>query len=290
MNRILDFSNNSKEIISLDELRESVDEVSTTGKPFNGIRHVDLWDRLGDIAARHNVAIDVKDIYATDSKNKIQPGVACFPHLEAVHGKNSLQASLLRRVVGPIHFPAYSDHNSTGGICVNFHQRGIELAYGNNIHVCTNLNIYGQTHIMSYGSKGMPLDKMFEVYENWIQKLPEFRENDLRMEEDMKSTFVDPRTAFSTLVGKLSIMAVKRAYIDSTLDSPLNISQTSEFTKRLLKKHGDKLDEQASIWDLFNLTTEILKPGEMNSEELLKQGTAAGNFFVNEYLDTQLTY
>ena len=285
MSRILNFKDNPVEILTLPELKLSVDETATNGRPFNGITHYDLFEELGNIATRHNEKFEYENLYVTDSTNKVMPGVACFPHLEEQYGKNALQASLLRRVVGSIGFSNYDDGDTNCRLAVNFHQKGIEICYGMNVRVCSNLSIFGGTHIMSYGNEGMPLQQMFQVYENWVQKLGDFRNNDLFMMEQMKSTFLPPGDSYKTLIGKLSVLAVQQAYIDSKTVSPMNIAQHSAFTKAFLKEYGPSPEEAVNVWELYNIVTNLLKPGTMNSEVILKQSTAAGKFFVDEYME-----
>ena len=282
--RTLDFNTNKVEYLTLQELKSTIDENNTSSKPFNGITHYALWDQLCELADKRNVKFEIDKIAVTDSKNRMFPGVSIFPKEEEIYGRNALEAHLLRRVIGKISFPEYSDSEHGSGIAINFHQGGVELAYGNNVHVCSNLNIYGETHIATFGKNSIPLLKMFDVYEDWLYKLSDFRENDIKVINMMKDMYVEKGIATDNLIGKLMQEAVKTAYLDSTIVSPLNIGQVSTFTKNLLKSGIMASGGHISVWELDNIATEIIKPGTMNSQDLLLQSAAIGKFFKNEYL------
>lgn len=283
--RTLSFENGHHEELTLEELKQTVNERNTIGKPFNGITHYDLYDKILEITDKRNIKCEVGTIFATDSRNKVLPGISTFPHLEEQFGKGSLESFLLRRVIGKISFPDFSNDDSGAGIAINFHQRGIEMCYGQHVWICGNLSIHGNTFMSTYGEHSIPLEKIFDVYEDWLFKLSDFRNNDLKVMNKMKDTWIEPVVAIPELVGKLSILAVKSAYLDSKLVAPLNIGQVSSFTKNLLKTHGSVLTEAVNVWELTNLATEIMKPGKVNSEEILWQSNAIGKFFVEEYLE-----
>ncbi len=284
MNRSLNFQDNPVEVLSLTELKSTVDECSTGNKPFNGITHYNLWCEIANVLEKRNITYRIEDIAATDSRNRVMPGVSIIPAMEEKFGKGSIQSHLLRRVIGKITLPEFSDESHGSGIAINFHQSGIDIAYGMNVWVCGNLNIYGDTLIQTYGNKSVPLNKMFEIISDWTYKMERFRETDLRIMNKMQQIGLDKLVAVPSLVGKLTMMAVKSAYLDSRFVSPLNIGQVSTFTKNLLKDHESTLHEHVSVWDLMNLATDIIKPGKMNAQEILHQSHALGQFFTSEYL------
>ena len=277
MNRILDFNTNKVEVLTLEELRSTVNEHNTGNRPFNGILHTQLWDGMCEIFEKNHVRYNVGDIYSSDSKNRIMPGVSILPAYEDKFGKGALETHLLRRVFGKISFPDFEDPDHGSAIALNFHQSGIELAYGNHVRVCQNLNIYGENFIRTYGENKVDVMKTFDIVENWVHKLSDFRENDYRVIEQMQDTRI---VNVHGVIGKLLELAVTNAYIDSTLDVPLNIGQCSTFTKNMLKDHKDVLNGSLSVYEMQNLATDIIKPYNMNSQELLCQGNAIGRFFT----------
>lgn len=275
--RTLNFTENKVEYLTLDELKQTINEHNTGSKPFNGILHTEFYDRTIDILERNRVNYVVDNIAATDSKNRIMPGVSVIPAFEAQYGKGALETHLLRRVFGKITFPDYADEGHGSGIALNFHQSGLEMAYGNNVWVCSNLNIYGQNFVRTYGENSVHRDKMFEVMENWIHKLDDFRKNDLRVIECMQETRVVNGHA---VIGLLLEEAVKQAYIDSKHDAPLNIGQCSVFTRNVLKDYKEVLNAPISVYSMQNIASNIIKPHNSGATDLLLQGNSIGRFFT----------
>ncbi len=284
MNRILDFQQNPVEILSLEELKLTVDECTTGNRPFNGITHYNLWCEIASLLVKRNIPFTIDPIHATDSRNRMMPGVSIIPALEQKYGKASLQSHLLRRVIGRIRLTGYANEEHGSGIAINFHQAGIDVAYGMNVWVCGNLNIYGDTFLHTYGTDSVPLNKLLEVVEDWTFKLDDFRQTDIGVTEMMKQVRLDQLVAVPSLVGKLAMLAVRSAYIDSKTPSPLNISQVSTFTRNLLTMQKTALQQDITVWELMNLATDIIKPGRMNTQDILQQGHALGSFFTREYL------
>lgn len=274
MNRNLDFQQNTVEYLELEELKHTVDECNTGNTPCNGITHYQLWCQIGELLEKRNIRYQIEPIAATDSKNKVMPGVSILPAMEEKYGKNSLQSHLLRRVIGKITLPEFSDQDNGSGLAINFHQQGIDIAYGMNVWVCGNLNIFGDTFISTYGKGSVPLSKVFEIISDWTYQLSEFRKTDLTVVEQFKQKYLEHQIAVPSLVGKLAMMAVKSAYVDTKLIAPLNIGQVSTFTRNLLTKHERTLHQDISVWELMNLATDIIKPGKMNVQEILHQSHA----------------
>ncbi len=288
MNRILDFQQNTVEYLELDELRLTVDECNTGNTPCNGITHYQLWCEIASLMEKRNIKYQIEPIAATDSKNKVMPGVSILPAMEDKYGKKSIQSHLLRRVIGKITLPEYSDQENGSGLAINFHQQGIDIAYGMNVWVCGNLSIFGDTIIYTYGKGSVPLSKLLEIISDWTYQMGDFRNTDISVVNHLRDRYLDHQIAVPSLVGKLAMMAVKSAYLDSRLIAPLNIGQVSTFTKNLLTKHENVLQQDISAWDLMNLATDIIKPGKMNAQEILHQSHAIGNFFTEEYLEPEV--
>jgi hypothetical protein len=288
MSRILDFQINPVEYLELDELKLSVDECNTGNTPCNGITHYNLWCEIANLLMQRNIRFKVEPIAATDSKNRVMPGVSIIPAMEDKYGKGSIQSHLLRRVIGKITLPEYADEEHGSGLAINFHQTGIDIAYGMNVWVCGNLSIYGDTFIRSYGKDSVPLKKMYEIISDWLYQMDAFRNTDVSVVGQMKQQLLDHTVAIPSLVGKLAMQAVRAAYLDSRVVAPLNIGQVSTFTKNLLTDHGNELQEDVSVWHLMNLATDIIKPGKMNAQDILHQSHAIGRFFTGEYMPEEM--
>ena len=280
---LISFIENPVQEITLDQLRVTADERTARQDYMNGIAHYQLFDRISEIVEKGNLQFNVDKIYAADNKNKVLPGVTVLPFAQEKYGMGSLESHILRRVTGKICISNFEDEESNGSLAVSFHQQGIQIAFGQNVKICSNMSIFGENLIYSYGQNGMPIDKMFNVISDWISNFEEMRKIDVDLMNKMKNILIDPEKALPELIGNLQIEAVNSAYRKSNVVPPLNISQISQFTKNALDKVDDLNGSMTSLWQLYNLATELHKPGATDFPNILPANKNFGNFILRNF-------
>lgn len=282
------FDKKRSEIITLDELARSANEQTDNYKPLNGISHIDLLNKIQGMVSSRKIDNHFLPIHACQGGTSQLPGVSTVYSLAEQHGKDAPEAHIIRRVIAGVQMDTYND--PVRGFCptiaINFHQMGIEIAYGSNVHVCSNLTILGGTHIQSYGKGSTPLDKMFDILDAWINRIDVFSENDKKVYDIMNSITVGPNE-IEEIIGEMLVSAVK--YNDVKLRSEekaFNVTQVSSFTRGVINAKKPDL----TAWDLLNIGTDILKPHSMDSMEYISQNNVLGAYMMDRFVKEPISY
>jgi hypothetical protein len=290
MTRTLDFTQNRVELLTLDELRATVDELDITSKRINGIAHHVLISRVLQMVEENGLHGTLEPIYATDNKGKVQ-GVNKYPMIEKTYGENSLQSYILRRILTRVVIGDMEDNVSNTAIAISYHQDGIELAIGPNIKICQNMSILGKGHhIRSYGTDKMPdIEKMLEVTSDWLTHYQEKRERDQKILEVMNNTILTSKQV-SELIGNLTLRRVGKDELAIKKDAPLNQSNISRFTKEYLirlksVRDSDNEVKDLSLYDIYNIGTGLMKPDSHDFSTLLYNNASFGDYIIKTYVD-----
>ena len=103
--------------------------------------------------------------------------------------------------------------------------------------------------------------------------------------ERLKSRILTPMEVY-TVIGLLTTLRVSHDSTDKRLSSqvetyPLNQSQISVFTENLLKLSLER--QELTAWDLYNVATEIYKPGRTDIPAAIPQNSALAELLLSEH-------
>lgn len=110
----------------------------------------------------------------------------------------------------------------------------------------------------------MTTDELFETVDGWLANFEVNMNEDIERIQRLKRRIV-PMEEIYLYIGLLTALRVSHDSSDRNLSStvetyPLNQSQISVFTEEVLKLAMSK--GQITAWDLYNVATEIYKPGK----------------------------
>lgn len=297
--RTLNFtSDNPIETLTLDELKSTYMEHNVQGEPmYNNIYHHDLIDRVASICERHKLDYNIEEIFAAQNKRKGYDGVAVAPHMENEYGKNALEAHALRRVFTTIRINNKEDEESNTGLVIAYHQDGIQLAIGPNIKMCHNQCILGRSRVVqTYGGddKVKDIDKIMDIVDDWLHNFDQTREHDIKVLEQMKLINTSYNNVME-LIGRLNAVRVAKDSKDTRIKDnvnlgktyPLNQAQISEFTEKYLLKCVEIGSTDMSLFEVYNIATELYKPGKTDFPNIIAQNIGWAEFLVNEYKLTE---
>jgi len=164
-----------------------------------------------------------------------------------------------------------------------YNEKGISLAFGTNIRVCSNQNVFGENIMHTFGGdRKVPYDKMIEIFSKWMLEFNKYRDADYALIEKMKRTEIEGN-AKQILYGKLIDAAVLQN-IDSKMKAPLNITQTADFIRQSYSpEYAVPENRLATVWDMQQMGTAILKPKNTDMVALLETQNNFSNFIVNEF-------
>lgn len=274
------FQDNSVEIMSLETLKRTHKENDIYGSPLKDLYHYQYIEKIANLCENAGLDFEIEEIFAAQNKSRQLPGVVLLPQVEAQHGINAVEAHILRRVYSTIRIKDGEDSETTTTIAIAYHQDGIQVGFGPCVRVCHNQTIMGSERISSnYGKSGVTTNEMFATVGKWLDNFFEYRETDLRIIEQMKQINCTQEDVLR-LIGMLTSLRVMKDSDNKNLSSqvkqyPFTQSQISRFTEDYLERNLQT--KNTTLWDVYNIATELYKPDKMEIPNVLNQ-----NFeFVN---------
>lgn len=283
-----DFQNNNVEIMTLDTLRRTHKENDIYGKPLKGIYHYEVIQRMMNLCEKHNLNYEVEEIFAAQNKNKNQPGVVVLPQVEQKFGALAIEAHILRRIYATIRIKNWETDELTTTLVVAYHQDGIQAAIGPCVRICHNQCILSpQRSASNYGRDKLSNEQLFDRVDEWLGNFEEQMTQDRERIKKLKSKIVSPQELYA-FIGLLTALRVSHDSSDKRLSSqvdtyPLNQGQISVFTEDLLKLNLEK--GQLTLWDIYNIATELYKPGKTDIPAMIPQNGALADLLLSEKLN-----
>ena len=279
-----DFQKNGIEVMNFETLQRTYKENDIYNNPVQGIYHYQVIRRMMDICEKYNLDYEVEEIFAAQNRNKTQPGVSILPQVEQTHGEKAVEAHILRRIFATIRIRDWETDELTTTLVVAYHQDGIQAAIGPCVKICHNQCILSpQRSISNYGKKKVTTDELFETVDGWLANFEVNMNEDIARIQRLKRRII-PMEEIYLYIGLLTALRVSHDSSDRNLSStvetyPLNQSQISIFTEEVLKLAMSK--GQISAWDLYNVATEIYKPGKTDFPALIPQNGAMAELLLS---------
>lgn len=279
-----DFQKNGIEVMNFETLQRTYKENDIYNNPVQGIYHYQVIRRMMDICEKHSLNYEVEEIFAAQNRNKTQPGVSILPQVEQTHGEKAVEAHILRRIFATIRIRDWETDELTTTLVVAYHQDGIQAAIGPCVKICHNQCILSpQRSISNYGKKKVTTDELFETVDGWLANFEVNMNEDIARIQRLKRRII-PMEEIYLYIGLLTALRVSHDSSDRNLSStvetyPLNQSQISIFTEEVLKLAMSK--GQITAWDLYNVATEIYKPGKTDFPALIPQNGAMAELLLS---------
>ena len=279
-----DFQKNGIEVMNFETLQRTYKENDIYNNPVQGIYHYQVIRRMMDICEKYNLDYEVEEIFAAQNRNKTQPGVSILPQVEQTHGEKAVEAHILRRIFATIRIRDWETDELTTTLVVAYHQDGIQAAIGPCVKICHNQCILSpQRSISNYGKKKVTTDELFETVDGWLANFEVNMNEDIARIQRLKRRII-PMEEIYLYIGLLTALRVSHDSSDRNLSStvetyPLNQSQMSIFTEGVLKRAMSK--GQITAWDLYNVATEIYKPGKTDFPALIPQNGAMAELLLS---------
>lgn len=283
-----DFQNNGVEVMDLDTLQRTYKENDIYGNPIKGIYHYQVILRMVEICKKHQLNYEVEEIFAAQNKNKTQPGVVVLPQVEQKFGEKAVEAHILRRIYTTIRIRNKETDELTTTLVVAYHQDGIQAAIGPCVRVCHNQCILSpERSVSNYGKRKVTTEELFQRVDEWLgnfeQNLTEDQQRIKRMKEKVLSM-----VEVYALIGLLTTLRVSHDSSDKRLSAqvetyPLNQGQISIFTEEVMKL--TLTQKNITAWDIYNISTEIYKPGKTDIPAMIPQNGAMAELLLSDRLN-----
>ena len=226
----------------------------------------------------------MEEIFAAQNRNKTQPGVSILPQVEQTHGEKAVEAHILRRIFATIRIKDWETEELTTTLVVAYHQDGIQVAIGPCVRICHNQCILSsERSVCNYGKKKVTTEEVFDIVDGWMANFEVNMNEDIERIRRLKRRII-PLEEVYMYIGLLTALRVSHDSADRNLSSsvetyPLNQGQISVFTEEVLKLVMEK--GQITAWDLYNVATEIYKPGKTDFPALIPQNGAMAELLLS---------
>jgi hypothetical protein len=293
-NEFLDFSKFKVQDITMDKLRRSYHERIPGQVAPNGIYHDEFITQVQEICTEAGLHPQVMDLFAAQNHQGLMSGVATVEELTKQYGEFGVEATTLRRVFCNIRLTDFDTNEFTTNISIAYHQRGIQVGFGNNVIICHNQCMLGaDQYVASYGDGRRKSDKKIEeilnIIKGWLFNANERVMAERTIIKHMMRIPVSPEE-LTTIIGMLTIKRVQCDTLhpeirDTAECYPLSNTQINTFVENLLLKKiaKDAYGDGLTVWDIYNAATECYKAKGMDIPKILPQNISMVNFLNNLY-------
>jgi len=289
--KFFDFDKAKVQTLDLAQLERTHKENDVYGKPLKGVYHFQLINDIISLCREQSFDVEVYDLFAAQNKDRQTPGVVLLPQVEAIHGQRAVEAHILRRVFANVRIKDFDEGGYTTNLAIAFHQKGIQVGFGNNVMICHNQCMLSPTqYIATYGDKGegrghgATLVEVMDTVKSWLVDARHIIVTEREKIEAMKAIECNAQQLY-TLIGMLTAMRVsvdtQHKEIKANTTYPLNQSQISKFTEALMLRHHEA--GRVNVWDIYNAATDLYKANTMDIPAILPQNRAMVAFLNEQF-------
>lgn len=290
-NQFFDFEKAKVQTLTLNQLERTHKENDVYGNPLRGIYHYQLLNQVIELCKEQNYGVEVYDLFAAQNKDRNTPGVVLLPQVEQQFGTRAVEAHILRRVFANIRLTDFDDADNTTNLAVAFHQKGIQVGFGNMVKICHNQCMLSPTHyIATYSERGtgrgngVEIPEVIDTVRGWLMDARHAIESERERIERMKNIECDADTIFR-IIGMLTALRVKADTSNKAIKEnrtyPLNSAQINKFTEDLLVRYEE--EQRVTVWDMYNAATDLYKANTMDIPALLPQNRAMISFLEKQF-------
>lgn len=294
MERLLDFTHNRTQELTLEDLEKTYIENYPNGEPVGGIYHYMLIRALLGRIERVGLKPEIQAITAADNRDRMRPGVTIFKDMEEQYGEGSLESHALRRVYAIINVKDFEDKDTDYNCAISYHQKGISVGFGPQVRVCQNMMIMGARYFVSTSCMGGVIGKQEnmknvaeligkcdELLEGFSAHVVAWREQ-LEQLRAVRLEMNQCRLIFSRLMEERILFDTADKQLHKTTIYPLNDTCIKAAYERYLALVMPHKNKSVTAWELYNILNEDLKPSRVDMPVLQPQMVRLNDFLMNE--------
>lgn len=181
-----------------------------------------------------------------------------------------------------VSFKGVEDAQGSMAVGISYNEKGIQVAFGHNVKVCQNLNVFGENVFSTYGSgdKKVPFDKGLQLIQHWMQNFGDIQQMNIDNIEKLRGVDVNENERLRVF-GKIYEMAIRANKNDKGVDAPLNVTECN----RMVEAGFDQIvgGSTISAWNLTNWATSVLKPESSDMVNLMVKNARLNDFMLKEF-------
>lgn len=169
-------------------------------------------------------------------------------------------------------------------IGIGFTEQGVQVCIGTSVSVCSNMSIFGEYYMQSYGADKVDRKEMFNELYRWLRDVNNIQKENLRILTKLRGIAITSRGGIQKLIGQLSI-ARELHMAGFQAHAPLDKDEISDFQKRIIGQYGNLLEKDVpmELYELYNVCTNILTHSEKNLHNKWEDIFEMGEFICEHY-------
>lgn len=249
-----------------------------------------MYSIITNMLSENNVNFTEGEFHVQQNSSK-----AYLTDIEKADGFDSKYAPIDRwrhdKVINLIQIPGISAgtgmdiRNAAIGLTIN--KEGLSIAFGMNVHECSNFNVLGGTVLRTYsydnGRAGeTPWELLMHKLGKWIKGLNQIWKVQNEIMEEMKAyTLPSDIPIVEEIIGDLYIRAIKQAYFKGGV-TPFDTHELSNFTKEMLQARRAE-ERLENVWDIYSWGTSIMKPGIVDIGEIANNSNLWADYLLDRF-------
>ena len=153
-------------------------------------------------------------------------------------------------------------------IGIAYTENGIQVAYGMNVSICSNMTIFGGNVYKTYGRGKLDYETILDVVNSKISNHEKYLEENISAVRSLKGRIVDEKRR-DKIFGKLIQQATLLQNQGVNNRPPLNITQCVNMIRESRDSKTNPMTSENTMWDVLQWGTAILKPKNNDMETLL---------------------
>lgn len=266
---------NGTAVAGLETLTRTVRHQLSTGQlpKSRPIEHFQFLETIAEMADKANLTPNLDSIYIAESKAKrinwIDKETPC-----------PVENYLIERIATKLNLVS-SDPAKNMAIGIGFNERGISLAFGANIFVCSNMQVFGDNLQTTYNNNKVPYSVMMQNLQNWFNEFGDIERQTFETINQLETIDIDHEVISST-IGDLFTRAVK-ANAGEKIQAPLNQLQVADMVRSMPLEMYQP--ENTNAYHLLQWGTHYLKPTRADMVTLNNTTVDFSNFIANKFLN-----
>jgi len=276
---------------------------------------LDLYSKSGRIEGKYGKVLDTKpvqiwnlinSIMGMAQENEVQADVgsifvarrdahATLSDQDRDRGYTQKSAPInkwtFEKSIALLNMPNIGDDLSNARIALTLNKEGLSVAFGMNVHVCTNFNVMGGTILRAYKhgkNRAMPWELMEHRLREWFGNMQQMFALQVQIRDVMIGREIQSPRVMDEIFGDLYLRAIHSAYPKTTVSSagldavaPFDTNELSKFAQESLKQRAST--EIGTVWDLYNWGTSIMKPGTVDIGQLANSSNDWASYLTHRF-------
>lgn len=279
--------------------------------------NLDLYSKSGRIEGKYGKVLETKPVQIWNLINVIM-GLAEENNLQANVGKifvarRDSHATLsdedrakgftqkyapinkwtFEKVIALLDMPNVGNDLANARIALTLNKDGLSIAFGMNVHVCTNFNVMGGTILRAYkyGRRdAMPWELIEHRLKQWFSGMEQMFKIQTDIMEAMQAKEIPSYTIVDEIFGDLYQRAIHNAYPKTTrhasagnLMAPFDTNELSKFAQEAMKPENSESPDLNTVWDLYNWGTSVMKPGTADIGQLANNSNNWCDYLTHKF-------